>query len=196
MSVKTCPRCRGQMFLEDYELGQEWACFNCGHRIDKGNMEVVMTEQNQTEGIQPVPTKPSNRYVCQQYYDDNKEAILFDFDLLGEKAMMKRWCISQATWYCKRKDGTNSGLAVRFGVVARGESAKKKRDICETIQSKDETKPLSPESLEPLGETPEESSKQFPKFPEFDSTWPESVMVKWLDIYQDLSEAARFINDI
>lgn len=73
----------------------------------------------------PVPPKPkgggpgagaSNKAVS-RYYQDNRDAILKDLAEMGEKAMLKRWNISTATWQAKGKKGQPKGLAVRFGVI-------------------------------------------------------------------------------
>lgn len=48
----------------------------------------------------PVPERPrgKNMYEISWYYEENREAILKDLDIMGEKEMFKRWDISQATW--------------------------------------------------------------------------------------------------
>ena len=50
----------------------------------------------ETTNVPPRPT--GNNYEISQYYEEHKGAILNDIDTIGEKAMMKRWNISQATW--------------------------------------------------------------------------------------------------
>lgn len=51
----------------------------------------------ETTNVPPRPTG-DNRYAIKAYYEEHRGAILHDLDAQGEKAMMKRWNISQATW--------------------------------------------------------------------------------------------------
>ncbi len=76
--------------------------------------------------LPPVPQKPDQPYQIFHYYEENKEAILRDLEVLGLEEMRKRWGMSHATWKCRRKDGTFQGIAARWGLLGEGEVAGKK----------------------------------------------------------------------
>ena len=131
--------------------------------------------------LPPVPPRPANRYKMKRYYDGNKADIIRDLDTLGEKAMKERWGISQATWLCKRKDGTTAGLAARWGLVASGRPAKVKE------------KPAA--AGKTLTGTTEKSTPApadgLPPFPGFNEGWTELVKCRWFDTYKELVGAKR-----
>ena len=95
-------------------LGKEG---NMAPNKDLPREERERVTQELTNDESAVPPKPSGAYRTGKYYDTNKEAILRDLEALGEEAMRKRWHISQATWFCRREDGTSSGIAARWGLV-------------------------------------------------------------------------------
>ena len=69
--------------------------------LDPTDQQDLTTVRKAAKGISLVPPKPETKNVAvlHQYYEDNRDAILHDLDTLGEKAMRKRWDISQATFF-------------------------------------------------------------------------------------------------
>lgn len=130
--------------------------------IKEGNMD------KSNDNASTIPPRPASPYKMRQYYDDNKEAILRDLKELGEKGMLKRWGISQATWLCHRKDGRKQGVALRFGIIPTEEPAA-----------------LEPEKS-PLSTNVDNSYHELPMFPAFNDTWGEKVQVKWFETYLTL----------
>jgi hypothetical protein len=64
-----------------------------------------------------VPPRPAGIKESYLYYEKHRAEIIADYQSIGEKVMLKRWNISQATWLVKLKDGRWKGLAVRWGIV-------------------------------------------------------------------------------
>ncbi len=54
--------------------------------------EVIMAER------EPVPPRPKKRKQLQKYYEQNKEAILADYNSMKLKDFFKRWDISSTAW--------------------------------------------------------------------------------------------------
>lgn len=131
--LTTCRNCGKQVFL-DGEDGLEEKCYFCGKPAlkkeanimsAKEETKIATTTLDEKSALPPVPPRPENsRYGSRRYYDDNREAILKDRAALGEKAMCRRWGISQATWICKRKDGSLLGIAARWGISPAGKASK------------------------------------------------------------------------
>jgi len=86
-----------------------------GHRDKMANRG----GQTRIDSLPPVPPRPDTsgmnhwhrNMAIKAYYEANREAILHDFDTLGELAMRKRWGISQATWGTGKE---THGLRNRF----------------------------------------------------------------------------------
>ena len=91
MVIRRCVKCGGQVFLEPERGEPPWHCLQCGNRQE------ITREEMETTNVPPRPVT-KNRYELSRYYEEHKGAILHDLDAQGEKAMMKRWNMSQATW--------------------------------------------------------------------------------------------------
>lgn len=113
-----------------------------------------------------VPPKPIGIAAMKGYYDQNKEAILRDYEKLGSAKMKKRWGIA---------DGTFTGLCRRWGVQRRGYN-QKKRVI----------PPVSQELSKPEEKLTE--MLPVPSLPAWDEikTHADAVKVKWLEVVADL----------
>ncbi len=125
--------------------------------------------------IQTIPLKPNitdmslkaKNYALHKYYQDNKAAILKDWDTLGKEQTRKRWGISTGGW---------NSIGHYFKPEVYGPKPKKVKKVVETT-------PL------PALESPKLPSTGLPTFPPWDTIKgePESVKLRWLDTYKELA---------
>lgn len=173
ISKAHCPECGTTKYVADLadapDVVQRVKFLN---KQEQGG--VVMSKPNTKSAI---PPKPASRYEMKRYYEDNKEAILEDLAELGEKEMLRRWGISQATWLSSKK-GSLIGIAVRWGIVSQ-EGTRPPNGMSQL-----------PEGMEPCEKQVPDAArvnKAFPAFPPFDASWPTEVQIEWIITYRELA---------
>ena len=102
MHVVDCANC-GQQTMDD---GPEDNCLFCGKNASK--KEVIMAER------EPVPTRPRKRKQLRKYFEQNKEAILVDYNSMKLKDFFKRW-ISSSMWTKLKADWGIQGKYKKLG---------------------------------------------------------------------------------
>jgi hypothetical protein len=147
----------------------------------EGNMETEIQ-------VPPKPqTKIGNTRALKQYYETNREAIIADFNKLGEKAMLARWKISECGW---------TNMAVRWGLV-KSET----KSVIETDKPRVKTeKPISPPGVK-VQDNPfilsgrfclhETCTAELPPLPPFNDSWFNETKVKWLEVYGELVKSQK-----
>jgi len=100
-----------------------------------------------------------------RHYEEHKEEILADLRSIGRPATRKKW---------KIPSGTMGALEERW-------------------LSPQERKALTPRSNASKGPSTRSqavvtttNNNHLPSFPEFSNEWPESVQVKWFEVYEQL----------
>ena len=175
-NFQICPTCGGQLFLEnDPETGEEFVCFQAGHRFTREKLEEIMSQKKTHEAEQapaPVPPKPTtgNLRDIKRYYDENKERILADLEEMGIKAMCERWHIGSSVL---------SGLRRRWGIPSsRPHHFRKPKAV---VKSPAPAPPGQP-NLGARGPAP-----GLPQgMPAFSPEWPMETQVKWLEVFRDI----------
>ena len=96
-----------------------------------------------------------------RHYEEHKEEILADLRSIGRPATLKKWNIP---------NGTMSQLEKRWL------SPLERHDL--TLRSHAERSQIKRKN----------GGNSLPSFPEFSPDWPESVQIKWIEVYQQLSK--------
>jgi len=148
--------------------------------------------------VEKIDQKQDKKTQKRRDYDANKEEIIADYHALGEKQMLKKWGIWQATWLNRRKSGW-VGLAVRWGLVEQPEPV-----AAEAVDDEPEAMASAaiPPRPEDVGSTAEQLPAQedphadpaitpMPGFPAFSDDWPEKVQLEWLRTYKEMHVGLR-----
>ena len=102
----------------------------------------------------------TNNFEKRRDYEEHKEEILADLRSMGRPATRKKWKIPSGTMTLLEK---------------RWITPQEKRDL--TLRSQGGvTTPTN------------NGHNNLPSFPEFSNDWPESVQIKWIEVYQQLSK--------
>jgi hypothetical protein len=115
---------------------------------------------------QLVPIKPHKLKDRQEYYDENKEAIIADYQSMRRTDFLIKWHINTKLW---------KTLVEKWGVATKRKWSKResKPSILDANHSKNI--PIVP-------------GVGLPPFPEFSSRWNEAVQIVWLNAYIRLKE--------
>jgi len=100
-----------------------------------------------------------------QRYEEHKEEILADLRSIGRPATRKKWKIPSGTM----------GLLEERWLTPQERQA---------LTSRSRTSSKSPARRQAVVTTP--TNNHLPSFPEFSNEWPESVQVKWFEVYEQL----------
>jgi len=103
----------------------------------------------------------TNNFEKHRDYEEHKEEILADLRSMGRPATRKKWKIP-----C----GTMSTLEERWLTPLE------RHDL--TLRSQAERRQAERKN----------GGNSLPSFPEFSNDWPESVQIKWIEVYQQLSK--------
>ena len=101
-----------------------------------------------------------------RHYEEHKEEILADLRSMGRPVTLKKWNIP---------NGTMSQLEKRWL------SPLERHDL--TLRSRAERSQAERRQAERKN-----GGNSLPSFPEFSTDWPESVQIKWIEVYQQLSK--------
>ena len=124
-----------------------------------------------TTDEQSVPPPPKERHLLGKYYEENKEAILHDYQALLLREFFRKWQFHAGSWTkLKRSWGLQGKRPVK--------------------KSKAVSNPSRPASRLPAPD-PLHTNDQLPPFPAFNDSWPFIVQEKWLEVYQELKKLAR-----
>ena len=93
MYLVVCANCGKQTMVN----GPEDNCQFCNKNATKKEVIVVKTNKNVGER-EPVPPRPKKRKLLRQYYEQNREAILADYNSMTLLPFYKRWGISSNMW--------------------------------------------------------------------------------------------------
>lgn len=164
LRTKTCPKCGGDCEFRDDE--GDWACIQCAKRVSKQEMKEILENKNKWSIAMPVPLKPDvtgkgkkeYNWLIHDYYEENKEHILAEIEILGETATRKRWNINSGTW---------TGLKKRWGLPIHNMPGQNQHQRARKLSNK------------PL---------KLPSFPEFNEEWPSPVKVAWLNSYAEMAK--------
>ena len=121
-----------------------------------------------------VPPKPKKDQLL-QYFNDNKEAILRDYQNLKLKEFYAKWHMSSTAW---RK------LKVSWRVLSK--VPKSPTQLRKTIP-KVSTDQLPPPDITSLAAALTRDG-HLPPFPPFNDSWPFKVQEKWLEVYPELKK--------
>jgi len=140
---------------------------------DKNNLAVATGKDELIEpGVPPKPKKGKG-YLrrVEEYYEQNKEAIIQDYYLLGRAFFFSKWGLNTTTWMKLQK---------RWEVEAKGQTH---RFTGEPIKT---SKPASVGTKEEASKVTAGSNVELPPFPEFDNSWADPVKVEWIKTYKEL----------
>lgn len=116
--------------------------------------------------VEGVPARPKKRKELRGYYEENKEAVLRDYYSKRLLDFLRDWHLSVAYWTKLKKEWQ--------------------------VKPKERPRPVrkTPTAKPSLGPGPGPRAV-LPAFPEFDSSWPELVQLRWFDTYRALVELIK-----
>jgi len=124
---------------------------------------VVLKKGGPAQGIvKHVKKTGDTLYKRNQYYENNKEAIIYDLFAMGRYATRDKWGIPK---------GTLVHLEYRW-------LTREQRHKLTTEE------PINPPQF-PASRPPSENG-HLPHFPQFSDSWDPAVQLKWLEVYQNL----------
>lgn len=196
-----CLNCGKRMSLEEMEeLMKDITCTHCGQTAPlneriQHSPDCPLAEANSIKEPEvassstrpPVPPKPetTNYRKIHAYYLQNRQAILRDLSELGQKKTLERWGIkSSSTMHFIRH-----GWKGRKSKERPVSKAERSQSIPESPKSPSDTKVSKGDRYIYLGTFTVVAADGLPSFPEFDSSWPEMVQLRWLDVYRDLARS-------
>ena len=132
--------------------------------LKRGNLSI--NQVSEKEGHMTISNKEKH-----QRYEDHKEEILVDLRSIGRPATREKW---------KIPSGTMTQLEIRWLTT------QERKDL--TLGSN--AAKGTPKSRSVVVT----SNNNLSPFPEFSNEWPESVQIKWFEIYEKLIGIQRSIN--
>jgi len=121
----------------------------------------------------PVPPRPRGREQLRLYFEENKEAILQDYQSLKLKGFYAKWHMTSTTWTKLKRDWKLLGKSPRKSTLQK-ETTKPRRH-------------KGPPSIEMVNRAlKEQGTNHLPAFPEFNDSWPFPVQEKWFEVYLGL----------
>jgi len=123
----------------------------------------------------PVPPRPKGKKQLWQYFEENKEAILQDYQSLKLKEFYKKWRMTSTTWTKLKRDWNLLGKSPRKFTLQKGTTKPRKHK--------------GPPGIEMVNNAlKEQRANHLPAFPEFNEQWSDYVKVNWFETYQALKE--------
>lgn len=169
-----------------------------GHKV-KGKTS-TSTTQPQTAPQSATPPE-AKRYRNAAYFEENKEAIIKDYEALSLKEFYGKWHINSGAWTkLKRGWGINKGKAPRMAEpepkalepetkMSAGETNQPPSDT--KAEKSDHDKPdvreLKGHPLVHLGTIRVEVAADLPELPAFDGSWPMLTQIEWFQTYRQLA---------
>jgi len=150
--------------IDSHNIG---TCSLCGEvrqfPWEEGSPVIVLNKGD--SGIKQVLEKEDDMAISNmekhRHYEEHKEEILADLRSMGRPAPRKKWKIP-----C----GTMNQLEGRWLTPLE------RHDL--TLRSQAERRQAERKN----------GGNSLPSFPEFSNDWPESVQIKWIEVYQQLSK--------
>lgn len=179
---------------------------------EKGKEGDVNTRQE--AGLEPLPARPDTasmnafqrNMVLHEYYEANQEQIIKELDVLGEKALLKRWKISPSGWLTMRAKWLPDRftfpswyvpIGQRRGLITgkKGSAAKKPAPAPGAAAEKEEVIEERRYACAICGAGFDDRDSLMdhsllhglPGFPEFNPKWKKAVQLKWLETYRELA---------
>jgi len=118
----------------------EDSCLFCGKDARKKEEIMVEPEVIKEAEVAEVPPKPKNRKKVLPYYEQNKEAMVADYNSMSVSSFLLKWGISTATWQKLKK---------LWGVPKKSKGIRTEKAA---PAAEPEKKPLEPEETAPLTE--------------------------------------------
>ena len=123
----------------------------------------------------PVPPRPKGKRQLGQYFEDNKVAILQDYQSLKLKEFLAKWHMTSTTW-----------TKLKRGWELLGKSPRK---FTSQLGIPKPRKHKGPPSIEAVNwALKEQGANHLPAFPEFNEQWSDYVKTNWFETYQALKE--------
>ena len=160
--------------IDSHNIG---TCSLCGEvrqfPWEEGSPVIVLKKGD--SGIKQVLEKEddiaTNNFEKHRDYEEHKEEILADLRSMGRPATRKKWKIP-----C----GTMNQLEERWLTPLE------RHDL--TLRSQAERNQAERRQAERRQAERKNGGNSLPSFPEFSNDWPESVQIKWIEVYQQLSK--------
>lgn len=141
-----CPSCKRQIKI-DGNAGEH--CYFCGAELKKkvvNHMDLI----NNSVPIKPDITglnKGQITGLMRRYYNENKAAIIADFEKYGEKKTIKKWGISNSGWRTLRARFMPDRFKMPDWYSKKGKKKQvQKKDIKTNDNHKDEPSEISVEA--------------------------------------------------
>ncbi|MDP3052262.1 MAG: hypothetical protein Q8N42_02020 [bacterium] len=124
-------------------------------------------------GIKTVPPRLAKRSNLDEYLEENKEAIIQDYQALPLGKFYAKWHIFSNRW---------TQLKKKWEVPAKVHRARPrmKREAAPSLATTQRRRTQPPSDI-----------KSLPEFPPFNNRWQSSVQEKWLETYLELSKIGR-----
>lgn len=135
---------------------------------DKKDLETVLSAATAEPAPAPPPRRRQKRKSREEYFEQNREVIIYDYYLMPLLDFFKKWGLCSHTW--KR-------LKAQWEVAPKGPVNKYTRA---TKKSEHEREP-KPEP---------KPGKALPSFPPFNEDWTPQVKIEWFRTYKELSLAS------
>ena len=160
------------------------------------NMVETMTASQETpnpdtphdikSGLPPVPPRPKKRKLIWKYFEDNKEAILHDYQNLKLMDFFVRWHMATTTWQKLKRDWGIQGqrtkaLSVKLATEPEKPEKPAEAEVSKGDQSKPESTPAGIDKLIYPGKFTVEATSELPDFPTFDDNWPKETQLGWFN---------------
>lgn len=131
---------------------------------DKSPSATKVSKGDQVTG--EVPPRPKKRHQLSKYYEDNKEALLHDYQNLTLREFFAKWHLSTVYW---------GKLKVRWEVQAKQAKLKKAK-----AQLEHRGPPSPVQTAAALKKT---RIDQLPPLPAFNDQWNDKVKIAWFSAY-------------
>lgn len=142
--------------------------------------------------------------IMNKYYEANAPAILADRETLGDRETRSRWGFSECGYehFLKRRGLTFEGRAPSKPRQKKGDNPPPSTKAEVTEPYNKSVQLPEPKAPEPEPEKPPSDAKvpagftafiylpapgNLPDFPEFDKAWPDSIKLRWLDVFSELA---------
>uniref|UniRef100_A0A6M3IRS5 Uncharacterized protein n=1 Tax=viral metagenome TaxID=1070528 RepID=A0A6M3IRS5_9ZZZZ len=145
----------------------------------------VNTEVDSCIQQETVPPRPRRGKLGRKFYEDNKEAILRDYQDLTLKEFYAKRAIWAGTWTALKRAW---GIQGKYPKNAhRKPIADKATDEPKVTKVSKVTK-VNKGNLVSLGTFTVEAASELPAFPAFNDNWPMLTQIEWLQTYRVLRE--------
>jgi len=118
----------------------------------------------------------TNNFEKHRDYEEHKEEILADLRSMGRPATRKKWKIPCGTMN-QLEERWLTPLE-RHDLTLRSQAERRQAERSQAERRQAERRQAERKN----------GGNSLPSFPEFSNDWPESVQIKWIEVYQQLSK--------